>query len=342
MGDAKVENHTFTRNVNAYDTQLSNVKEDSQKVDVNLTGVSQHTQTIEQIPDYVPVENTEAIEEPSSTTRGSYFKNLLRKIWSLFVPTTEKEDPQIVEAKKIDQSVQAIGSRPVLQKPKISHSEGLESLVAALKSVEEKKINKAVENVDEKVQSEDFPVQRGFGSLSEAEVEKLTYEMHQNQINIREKAGVTLKENIIQDTAAKKRLWKMYLDLLEEAAQKAKNSKIFNWISIGAGVIGGAVLIGSLVAVAVASGGVALPAVLAIAGGIAAIAGGGSGIGGAIFKYQGGQAAGNATVMREKQNMKKDEIMAKLQNMEENDNSITQLWSNLGQLLRNTPSNMFR
>ena len=111
---------------------------------------------------------------------------------------------------------------------------------------------------------------------------------------------------------------------------------------IGAGVIGGAVFIGGLIALAVGTGGAAVPAILAIAGGVAGIAAGGTGIGGSIFKYQGNQATGGAFVAREKGNLKKDEIMTKIQNMEENDNSITQLWSSLGTLLRNTPSNMFR
>lgn len=335
MGDTKITNQPFTGKVNTFESHLKTVDDDVKKVDANPAAVQQPI-VEEQIPEYIPVKSNETVDDATSSSKGSYVKELFKKMWTLFAPSAEKEDSQVVESKKIDQSMQAIGSRPVLQKPKIGPATGVDSLVSALKKVEETKLVKSVAN------SEETSSNRGFGELSEAELEKLTYEMHHNQIDIRQKASITLKDNIIQDSRDKKRLFEQYLDLLEEARQKAKNSKIFNWISVGAGIIGGAVFLGGLVALVVGTGGAALPALLAAGGGIAALASGGSGIGGAVFKFLGNQASGDAFVTREKGNMKKDDIMAKLQNMEENDNSITALWSSLGQLLRNTPSNMFR
>ncbi len=335
MGDTKITGQPFTGKVNTFESHLSTADGDVKKVDANPSAVQQPV-VQEQIPEYIPVKSNETVDDSTSSTKGSYVKELFKKMWVLFAPSAEKEDSQVAESKRIDQSMQAIGSRPVLQKPQIAPATGVDSLVSALKKVDESKLVKAVAN------SEETSSRAGFGELSEAELEKLTYEMHHNQIDIRQKASVTLKDNIIQDSRDKKRLFEQYLDLLEEARQKAKNSKIFNWISVGAGIIGGAVFFGGLVALLVGTGGAALPAVLAAAGGVAALASGGSGIGGSVFKFQGNQASGNAFVTREKGNMKKDEIMTKIQNMEENDNSITQLWSSLGQLLRNTPSNMFR
>jgi hypothetical protein len=335
MVDTKVTNQPFTTKVNTFEALLDNVDEDIKKVDASQTA-SQQPVMEEYIPEYIPVKNNETVEDSTSSTKGSYVRELFKKMWVLFAPSAEKEDSQVTEAKKIDQSLQAIGSRPVLQKPQLGPTSSLNNIVSALKKVEEQQLIKAVDK------KEETPERPGFGELSESELEKLTYESHKNQIDIRQKAGVTLKDNIIQDSEDKKRLWKTYLDLLEEARQKSRNSKIFSWIGIGAGVIGGAVFVGGLIALAVGTGGAAIPAILAVAGGVAGLAAGGTGIGGSIFKYQGNQATGGAFVAREKGNLKKDEIMTKIQNMEENDNSITQLWSSLGTLLRNTPSNMFR
>lgn len=333
MADTKITNQPFTGKVNTFESHLKNADDDVKKVDASSVAVQQPLPE-EHLQEYIPVKTTETVDEATSQTKGSYLKELWRKMWTLFAPSEEKEDSQVSEAKKIDQSNQVIGSRPVLVKPSVGPAAGVDSLVSALKKVEDSKLVKPATDTEES--------KRGFGDLNEAELEKLTYEMHHNQIDIRKKAGVTLKENIIQDSMDKKRLFAQYLDLLEEAREKAKRSKIFNWVSVGAGIIGGAVFVGGMIALAVGTGGVALPAVLAAAGGIAGLASGGSVISGSVFQYLGNQASGDAFVSREKGNMKKDEIMAKLQNMEENDNSITQLWSSLGQLLRNTPSNMFR
>ncbi|MEM1283714.1 MAG: hypothetical protein AAGG81_09205 [Chlamydiota bacterium] len=334
MGETKITNQPFTGKVNTFESHLKNIDDDVKKVDTSPVNAQQPI-VEEQIPEYIPASSDDNVDDSTSSSKGSIIKELFKKMWTFFVPNAEKEENQVAESKKIDQSMQAIGSRPVLEKPKIGPATGTESLVAALEKVKDSKLVQPVTN------NEETSSRSTFGELNESELDKLTFDMHHNQIDIRKKASVTLKDNIIQDTRDKKRLMNEYLDLLEEARQKGKNSKIFNWISIGAGVIGGALAVGGLVALILGTGGTAV-SIIAAFGGIAAIASGGTEIGSSVFKYLQNQAQGDAFVTREKGNMKKDDIMAKLQNMEENDNSITQLWSSLGQLLRKAPSNMFR
>ncbi len=154
--------------------------------------------------------------------------------------------------------------------------------------------------------------------------------------------GRTIQESIFQDHEEKQRLWKQYLDLKQEAARKAKYSKIFAWMGVGTGVIGASVLLGGGIAAAVGTGGLAIPAILAAAGGLAAVAGGGTEIASSALKFLGNKSAGESFEMKAKSDLKKDEIVSKIQDMEQNDNSISQLWGNIAQLLRNTPKNMFR
>lgn len=339
MTDSKIIDQPFAGRVNSFETHLNNIQSDARKVDPSAV-IQPQSIADGLMPDYLSDLANSALDGTESLVKSSYIKKLLQTMRTHLLPTPAKVEKSPVEptiAKApIDRSLQTIGSRPVLERPTIPPAAGTNSLVAALTSSEgRKQINPAANN-------NEIPTGKKFGQIGEAELEKLTFDTHHSQIKIRQQASINLKDTILQESEEKKRLFATYLDLIEEARQKGANSRIFNWISTGVGIIGGAVCIGGLIALAIGTGGLAVPAILAIAGGIAGIAGGGALISGSIFKYQGNQATGDAFVAREKGNMKKDEIMAKLQDMETNDNSITQVWSSMAQLLRNTPSNMFR
>lgn len=325
--DTKIVDRSSTAGLSAFEASRKTAEHDRKKVSVNPAASLPLVN--DRIPDYLPASSDDIVEN----VKLSYVQRVLQGMSALFLPGIDKDElSQISEAQKIDQSLQSIGSRPVLDKPNIAFNAA--NLEMTLKKIENKKLVNPVANSDQTTS------RSGFGELSEAELEKLTYDMHHGQIKNRHMASITFKDTIIQDSNDKKRLFATYLDLAEEARLKGKNSRLFNWISTGGGIIGGAVCIGGLVALAIGTGGVG--AIFAIAGGAASLASGGASIASALFKYQGNQVAGDAFVVREKSNMKNDEIKAKLLDMEENDNSITQLWASLGQLLRNKPTNMFK
>ncbi len=279
----------------------------------------------------------QAVEEKKESSRISYVKELFKKAWSLFASDSTKEG----EAKVFDPSLEPLDSRPVLDKPILQAAASHRALMNVFQKTEDEKKVKAIRDETDEIDLN--PTKNHiFQSIDESELDMKIFEMQKTQVTLREKEGVTLKDGLLQDAEEKKRLWNQYINLKETAANRAKYSKVFSWISVGTGVVGASVFIGGAIIAIVGSAGTAIPAVLVVGGGLAAIAGGGSGVSGSVLGFLGSKAAGESFTAKELGNLKKDEIIAKLQNMEQNDNSIAQMWGNISQMLRNIPSNMFR
>lgn len=285
-------------------------------------------------------QQTDAVEE-SKGAKFSSVKELLKKAWSLFIPDATKDESSLVEANKIDLSMQTIGSRPVLSMPRQDFTNGTQGLMALLKQSDSEQLIKKVNHDAEAIEVEKPKAERSYSNSDEAAVEKATYDIYKDQSKIRDKASVTISQSIIQKGEEKKRLWKQYLDLKEEAQRKARQSKILGWLGIGTGIIGGALFLGSIIA-AVVTGGAALPVAFAVVGGIAAISQGSTQIGGAILGHQSAVQTGESFVVKEEMTLVKDEIEKMVQKHGDNDDSITQLWSNLSQMLKNAPTDIFR
>lgn len=229
------------------------------------------------------------------------------------------------DAKKAAFPEMAFSTIPTLQKPR--EVTGQVPLINLLKRAEKKQ----------------YQVQRkAFDELGDAEIELMSYEMHLHQIDLYKKEGMTLRDGLIQGGIEKRRLWSKYLELVDEARDKQKSSKIFNWISFGGGVIGGAVFVGGLLTLVVGSGGTALPGLITAAGGLASITSAGTRVSGAIYNYQGNVIVGESMETREKQKTIHDKILENLQDIESNDRSIVQISSRLASLLENHPQDILR
>lgn len=311
--------------------------QDALKSNINPLAQVPESIPMGQIPDSFPTNDVKSVEA-AKPSRFSAIKATFNKILSLFAPDLTKDESQVEEAKIIDQSIQVIGSRPVLQKPESGPRGSVDGLFSALKKAEAEHLITRVNNKDvgENVEI-DAPKERiSLSDINDSALERATFDVHKEQVKIREKASVNDSQAIIEHGNEKKRLWTQYLDLKAEAQRKGEQSKILGWLSFGSGLIGGALFLGGLVAT-ILTGGAALPGAIAVAGGIAALSGGGNQIGSSILGYQSNVRTGESLSVKEEVNFKKDAIMAKLQNMEDNDNSITQLWSNIGQMLKNMP-----
>ncbi|MEC7838814.1 MAG: hypothetical protein VX777_02100 [Chlamydiota bacterium] len=282
------------------------------------------------------------VEEVTQTRPTGFWGSVKRKVMSLFGArfSGEEEDP-VVEAKRVDNTAQTIGSRPGLEKPKEIHADADRLKEALKKAIGEKKV-KEVNSEDESVDADGNMGMLTFHVEGEAELEKGMFDSLKHAAEIRNKHNVNLKDAIVEKSNEQQRLYKQYLDLKAEAEKKSKISKIFTWVGIGAGVIGGAVILGGLIAAVVGSGGAALGAVLGIAAALATVAGGSSSITGSVFKFLGNKDSGKSFAAKERGKILKDEVTEKIKELEDNNNKLTQLWSNLAMLLRMDPKDIFR
>jgi len=294
-------------------------------------------------------------ERPAVPTR-TYLRELWKKIVVLLGTDEAEQEDQLAEAKKTEQQIQMIGIRPILEKPRSNSLTGAHELLAAMKRADQELLIKRVDSTNDSMEVEQPGKRKDTDALEElappvkkprtqafdeTQLEKETIEINKMMVENRTKETANLSDTIIHEGEEKKRLWKQYLDLKAEAELKAKQSKILSWVTIGIAVISGALLIAGIVG-AIFTAGASLGAAIAIAGGIAGMSGGGTQIASSVMGYKGNLVSGEAFVMKEKQGLKKEIIMNSLQNMESNDNSITQLWSNLAQLLKNMPTDMLR
>lgn len=339
MSETKIESNLPSRGLIS-DPHWDN-EENSKRMSVNIGGVSPQDSLMNSNifdPSNLGSVQEENLVESTQPTKSSYVMELLKKTWAL-ISEPKKEESQFSEEQR-DKSVQVSNMRPLLAKPERKDEVDMKDFLALFKMDEESV--KQFDKIENELESNTDSPQKNFSDIDEAAIEVAIYDVHKNQVKIRQKASINLKDSILQDAEEKKRLWTQYLDLKKEAERRAKYSKIFTWMTIGTGIIGGSLLVGGIIAAAVGTGGMAIPAVLAIATGLAGVVGGCSGISGSVFSFLGNKSQGEAFVVKEKGNLKKDEIMAKLQNIEQTENSVTEVWSNLGRLLRNTPNNIFR
>lgn len=338
MSQTKIESNLPTRGVIS-DPHWDNEK-DSKRVSVNIGTVSPQDSLVNSNSNSLNLDviQEENLIESTQPTKPSYVMELLKKTWAL-ISEPKKEESQFSEEQR-DRSLQISNSRPLLAKPDKKNEVDMKDFLALFNNYGDSV--QQTNNIENQLDSNMKSPQKNFADIGEAEVEVAIYDAHKNQVKIRQKASINLKDSILQDAEEKKRLWAQYLDLKKEAERRAKYSKIFTWMTIGTGVIGGSLLVGGIIAAAVGTGGMAIPAVLAIATGLAGIVGGCSGISGSVFSFLGNKSQGEAFVVKEKGNLKRDEIMAKLQSIEQTERSVTEVWSNLGRLLRNTPNNIFR
>lgn len=314
-------------------------------------------------PNPIPVAGEEEAIPVSDETPAGPARTMLRELWKkviqlLGTDAAEQED-QLAEAKKAEQQMQMIGIRPVLEKPLTHSLKSAQHLLGALKKADQELLVKKVDSINDPMEVEQ-PTKRNYTDelegqaemappvknervqfLDETKLEKDTIEANKLIVENRAKENANLSDTIVHEGEEKKRLWKQYLDLKAEAELKAKHSKILGWTTLGIGIISGALLIAGIIG-AIFTGGASLGAAIAIAGGIAGMSGGGTQIASSVTGYQSNLISGEAFVMKEKQGLKKEIIMNSLQSIETNDNSITQLWSNLAQLLRNMPTDMMR
>ena len=337
MSQTKIESNLPSQRLIS-DPHWDNEK-DSKRVSINTGAVSPQDSLVNSNSNSLNLCDLqeENLIESTQPAKSSYVMELLKKTWAL-ISEPKKEESQFSEEQR-DKSLQISNSRPLLAKPDKKNEVDMNDVLALFNNEESVKQTNNIENqLDNNMESS----QKNFSDIGEAEIEVAIYDVHKNQAKIRQKASINLKDSILQDAEEKKRLWAQYLDLKKEAERRAKYSKIFTWMTIGTGIIGGSLLVGGIIAAAVGTGGMAIPAVLAIATGLAGVVGGCSGISGSVFSFLGNKSQGEAFVVKEKGNLKKDEIMAKLQSIEQTENSVTEVWSNLGRLLRNTPNNIFR
>lgn len=260
----------------------------------------------------------ESVTENVSSSKPSYVLELLKKAWSLVASEPKKEESQFSEEQR-DKSIQASYSRPLLAKPETKNDAEMNDFFALFNNDE------TIQPVNNSNNSENNDLnsnQKNFSDIGEGEIEKVIYDVHKKQAKIRQTASINLKDSILQDAEERKRLWTQYLDLKKEAERREKYSKVFNWLTIGTGVIAGSLLVGGIVAAVVGTGGMAaVPAALLLATSLAGIVGGCTGISGSVFSFLGNKSQGNAFVVKEKSNLKKDEIMAKLQSIEQSERS---------------------
>lgn len=302
-------------------------------------------------------ENRPVEDETTSRSSRGYLRELWKKVVMLLGVDEAEQEDRLAEAKKMEQQVQMIGIRPVLEKPKSNAVGGANHLLSALKKASEVSAIQRIDSVNDSVEVE-APTKRKYSEdgdaliefapemkkqrLDETAIEKETIEVNKLMVENRQKASANLSESILHEGEEKKRLWKQYLDLKAEAEKKAKQSKILSWTSIGTLVISGALVIAGIIAAIFTGGLGSIFAAFAIAGGVAGISTGGTQIASSVVGYQGNLINGEAFVMKEKQGLKKEQIVSALQSLESNDNSITQLWANLAQILRNMPTDMLR
>jgi len=299
------------------------------------------------IPDTSNLDPNGQVEEVASSRSSSVRRSLKAKFLSFFRPefSAENEDA-IVEAKKVDHSVQTVGSRPSLTRPKEMSIENDKLKEALRKIVDDKKVKEVV-GEDESVSTESSNSNPfSFHVDGESELEQSMYNSLKEGVLIRNKANVNLKDGIIQKNDDQNRLFQDYLNLKAEAEKKAKVSKIFSWVGIGTAVVGTAVLIGGIVAAALATGGIAIaaaiPVALAVAGGLSGVAGGSSAITASVLKYMGNKDAGKSFAAKENGKLIKDDISGKIKDLEDNNSKLMQLWSNLAMLMRRDPKDIFR
>lgn len=178
-------------------------------------------------------------------------------------------------------------------------------------------------------------LEKPFSSL--AETDELVHQLYKNQSKIIQESRRLEGALMTQTMKEKEELHREYIKLKEEAEQRKKASKIFSWMGIASGILGGTFLVATLAAASLGTAGIGLGAFFAAAGGLATICGGNQKIIGSVFSYLGDKSMGDSVQFKEESNLKKGIITQRLDNIQQHDNSFTQLWGNASQFIKNEP-----
>lgn len=143
-------------------------------------------------------------------------------------------------------------------------------------------------------------------------------------------------ENINLTAEENEALMKEYQQNKDEAAKLKAKSDILGWTGFGAALLGGIFTIGGLIATAF-SGGVALPAVLAIGSGLAGVASGGSNIAGSVFRDQSESSEIKSIEAKHFHTLNTNQMQDNMQKSEEYDSNWSNFVSSMAQLIKNIP-----
>lgn len=176
----------------------------------------------------------------------------------------------------------------------------------------------------------------GGGAPTEALLMKAIFAAMGRQSKLREENTKT-NQILIQDKGDKqKKLIEEYMAFKDLAESKQETADILGWTSFGAGLLGGVLALGGIIAT-VATGGAALPVVFGVGAGIAGAASGGSQIASSVLNYQSEKDQAQAFEVKQEKDLIANSMSVMLQDMESNDNSIAAVWAKIAQVLRNKP-----
>lgn len=222
-----------------------------------------------------------------------------------------------------------IRQKPSIERPTASAEHSMTKLVKASSE-------SPVDN--EEIASAGLIARGGGGGAppTEALLMKAIFAAMGRQSKLREENTKT-NQILIQDKGEKqKKLIEEYMAFKEMADNKQETASILSWTGFGAGLLGGVLALGGIIAT-VATGGAAIPLVLGVGAGIAGVASGGSQIASTVLNYQSEKDQARAFEVKQEKDLIANSMSVMLQDMESNDNSIAAVWAKIAQVLRNKP-----
>lgn len=222
-----------------------------------------------------------------------------------------------------------IRQKPALERPSAVAEFSMSKLV---KSSSESPIG------HEEIVSRGFVQKGGDGAPppTEAMLMKAIFAAMGRQSKIREENTKTNQILIENKGDKQKRLIEEYMAFKDSADSKQETASVLSWTSFGAGLLGGVLALGGIIAT-FATGGAALPIVLGMGSGVAAVASGGTQIASSVYKNQSEKDSAAAFEVRQEKDLIANSMSTVLQDMESNDNSIAAVWAKIAQVLRNKP-----